>query len=58
MKKVKIAIFWFSPQISVIETKRNLDKNAENFYNASIFFQIFTISNIFWLNIMVATGIS
>ena len=46
-KNLKWLFFWFFyPQISVIKTKKIWTKNAENFHNASIFFQIFTISKM------------
>jgi hypothetical protein len=47
MKKVKVAIFLvFTHRFQLLKQKKIWTKNAENFHNASIFFQIFTISKM------------
>jgi amino acid permease len=47
MKKVKVAIFLvFTNRFQLLKQKKFWTKNAENFHNASIFFQIFTISKM------------
>ena len=46
-KKVKVAIFLvFTHRFQLLKQKKFWTKNAENFHNASIFFQIFTISKM------------
>jgi hypothetical protein len=45
MKKVEVAIFWvLTHRFQLL--KKIWAKNAENFYNASIIFQIFTTSKM------------
>jgi hypothetical protein len=46
MKKVKLAIFLLLFTDSKKQSEKILDKNAENFHNALIFFQNFTNSKI------------
>jgi hypothetical protein len=47
MKKVKAAIFLvFTHRFQLLKQKKFWTKNAENFHNALIFFQIFTISKM------------
>jgi hypothetical protein len=47
MKKVKVAIFLvFTHRFQLLKQKKFWTKNAENFHNASIFFQISTISKM------------
>jgi hypothetical protein len=43
MKKVKVA---FTHRFQLLKQKKFWTKNAEIFHNASIFFQIFTISKM------------
>ena len=46
-KKVKVAIFLvFTHRFQLLKQKKFWTKIAENFHNASIFFQIFTISKM------------
>jgi hypothetical protein len=47
MKKVKVTIFLvFTHKFQLLKQKKFWTKNAENFHNASIFFQTFTISKM------------
>jgi hypothetical protein len=47
MKKVKVTFFLvFTHRFQLLKQKKFGMKNAENFHNASIFFQIFTISKM------------